>query len=186
MLKLPRTLRLDPSDTFVFEHAAEPGEWAVPGSFLFWDVDLETMPPKRRAAFRAGFLGLSSFGFSTLVVVSEARADEREAAVALLSRHLTERFGAPDEAAARAAAEEEIAFATSLCHHPEGTVLALHRSVEEGAVRERFRTLQRREPAAGGADRLHAQARAFEFVEVEDEPEERVDLAGLIEGEGRR
>ncbi|MEY3552369.1 MAG: hypothetical protein RL735_717, partial [Pseudomonadota bacterium] len=31
-MKLPRTLRLDPSDTFVFARAAEPGEWAVSGS----------------------------------------------------------------------------------------------------------------------------------------------------------
>ena len=29
MLKLLRTIRLDPSDSFVFERAAEPGEWAV-------------------------------------------------------------------------------------------------------------------------------------------------------------
>ena len=28
-VKLLRTIRLDPSDTFVFERAAEPGEWAV-------------------------------------------------------------------------------------------------------------------------------------------------------------
>lgn len=38
-LKLPRTLRLDPSDTFVFAQAAEPGEWAVTGTFLFLDGD---------------------------------------------------------------------------------------------------------------------------------------------------
>ncbi|HVD73162.1 MAG TPA: DUF6505 family protein, partial [Xanthobacteraceae bacterium] len=27
-MKLLRTIRLDPSDTFVFERAADPGEWA--------------------------------------------------------------------------------------------------------------------------------------------------------------
>ena len=31
-VKLLRTIRLDPSDTFVFERAAEPGEWAVSGA----------------------------------------------------------------------------------------------------------------------------------------------------------
>ena len=36
MILLPRTIRLDPSDTVVFSRAAEPGEWAVPGAFLFW------------------------------------------------------------------------------------------------------------------------------------------------------
>jgi len=35
-MKLIRTIRLDPSDTFVFERAAEPGEWAVSGAFAFW------------------------------------------------------------------------------------------------------------------------------------------------------
>ena len=71
-LKLPRTLRLDPSDSFVFARAAEPGEWAVTGSFLFWDRDPASLTGKDRVAFRSGFLGVRSFGFSTLVVVSEA------------------------------------------------------------------------------------------------------------------
>jgi hypothetical protein len=39
----------------VFERPAEPGEWAVPGSFLFWDADIPNLAGKRRAAFRAGF-----------------------------------------------------------------------------------------------------------------------------------
>ncbi|MES1154798.1 MAG: DUF6505 family protein, partial [Pseudorhodoplanes sp.] len=38
-MKLLRTIRLDPSDTFVFERAAEPGEWAVSGAFVFSDID---------------------------------------------------------------------------------------------------------------------------------------------------
>jgi hypothetical protein len=61
-----------------------------------------------------------------------------------------------------------------------GTVIAMHRALQDGAVREQFRTLHRREGAAPGGDRLHAFARAFEFVEVE-EPEERVDLTGMLE-----
>lgn len=179
MLKLPRTLRLDLSDTFIFPRAAEPEEWAVTGSFLFWDVDVAALSGKERAAFRAGFVGVESLGFSTLVAVAEATEAERDRAVEALSRHLLERFGAPDEAAARAAAREEIDFAASLCGHEPGTVIALHRSLEGGEVRERFRTLHRREGGPGG-DRLHAHARAFEVVEV-DEPEERVDLVGLME-----
>jgi hypothetical protein len=42
MLKLPRTIRLDPSDTFVFERAADPGEWAVSGAFVFGDCNEPT------------------------------------------------------------------------------------------------------------------------------------------------
>ena len=109
---LPRTIRLDPSDTLVFERAAEPGEWAVPGGFAFWDEAPEAMPGKRRQAFRAGFLGLASFGWSTLVEVAEATPEQDEADFARLAAlgvrglrynlHRRARFG-PGEAARHAA-----------------------------------------------------------------------------------
>ena len=177
--KLLRTLRLDPSDSFVFARAAAPGEWAVAGSFLFWDADPAAMDPKQRAAFRAGFLGLASFGFSTLAEVAEIKGAAWETVTEAFAQALVERFGAPGLEEARRAAREEIDFAASLCDHEPGTVIALHRSLEQGAIRERFRTLHRRDPALAGADRLHAFARAFEIVETE-EPEERVDLLGLM------
>ena len=47
---LLRTIRLDPSDTFVFERAAEPGEWAVSGAFMFADADPDALD--RQAARR--------------------------------------------------------------------------------------------------------------------------------------
>ncbi|PWS35678.1 hypothetical protein DFH01_18995 [Falsiroseomonas bella] len=180
MTKLPRTLRLDRSDTLIFDPAAEPGEWAVPGGFAFWDEDPATMPGKRRQAFRGGFLGLGSFGWSTLVEVAEAGADEREAAVAALAAHLRAAHGAPDEPAARAAAEEEIAFAESLCDHPPGTILALTRSIEDGEQRERFRTLHRRDTPHQAFDRLPVFGVAV--VEGEEEPLERPDLTALGRG----
>lgn len=176
--KLPRTLRLDPSDTFVFERAAEPGEWAVTGSFLFFDADLGSLAGKERAAFRSGFVGVRSLGFSTLVVVSEASAAERAEAVETLAGHILQRFGAPSPEAARAAAEEEIEAAASLCTLPVGSVVALHRSARGGEIAEEFRSLHQRAP---GADPLHG--RAFHFVETdEDGPEEQADLVGLLKG----
>jgi hypothetical protein len=186
--RLPRTLRLDPSDTVVFDRAAEPGEWAVPGGFAFWDEDPSALTGRRRQAFRAGFLGLGSFGWSTLVEVAEAAPAERAAAVEALAARILRAYGAPGPEAARAAAEDEIAFAESLCDHPPGTVLALARSVEDGAVRERFRTLHRRDgPPSTDRDRLPV----FGVVEVEgeDEAPERPDLAALGRSgdeEGRR
>lgn len=184
MLKLPRTIRLDPSDTFVFERAAEPGEWAVSGAFVFWNQDPATLGQKARVAMRSGFLGIDSFGWSTLAIVTEATEAERDAMVERLAAKLLEKFGAPDLAAARLAAEEEVAFAASLCDHAAQTLLAVQRSVENGEIRERFRTLRPRE-AAGDADRLHAHASAFTFHEVEgdDEPAEQVDLMGLIKAD---
>jgi len=181
MLKLPRTIRLDPSDNFVFERAAEPGEWAVSGAFVFWNQDPATMTQKQRVALRSGFLGVGSLGWSTLAIVTEATEAERDAVVERLAAQLLAKFGAPDQEAARAAAEEEVAFAAALCDHPAQTLLAVQRSTENGEIRERFRTLKPRE-ASGDADSLHAHARAFTFHEIEgDEPTEEVDLLGLME-----
>jgi hypothetical protein len=172
-LKLPRTVRLDPSDTFVFARAAEPGEWAVTGTFLFFGVDPAGIEGKERQAFRAGFLGIESFGWSTLAVVTEASAEERAAAVERLAAQLVARCGAPDLVTARAAAEEEVAFAASLCDHEPETLLGLQRTAEGESVRESFRTLHRR------ASRIEPIG-AFRFVEVEEEEHgEEVDLAAL-------
>ena len=181
MLKLPRTIRLDPSDTFVFERAADPGEWAVSGAFLFWNHDLTKLAQKQRVALRSGFLGIESLGWSTLAIVTETTETERQAVVERLTAQLLDKFEAPDLDAARSAAEEEVAFAASLCDHPAQTLLAVQRNIEDGEIRERFRTLKPREGAAG-ADRLHTHASAFTFHEIEgdDEPAEEVDLLGLM------
>jgi hypothetical protein len=175
-LKLPRAIRLDPSDGFVFRKAAEPGEWLVTGSFLFTPESVTGLDTKGRVAFRSGFLGIASFGWSTLAIVTEVTVEEREEVIAQLARQFADKLGAPDLATARAAAEEEIAFAASLCDHPAQTLLALHRTLEEGEIRERFRTLMPRGDAPKDA------FRAFEFVETdgEGEPQEEVDLMQLI------
>jgi hypothetical protein len=175
-LKLPRAIRLDPSDNFVFRKAAEPGEWLVTGSFLFTPESVAGLDTKGRVAFRSGFLGIASFGWSTLAIVTEATAEDREHAVAQLAAQFVKKLGAPDLTAARAAAEEEIAFAASLCDHPAQTLLALHRTLEEGEIRERFRTLMPR------GDTPKDAFRAFEFVETdgEDESQEQVDLMQLM------
>lgn len=170
-MKLLRTIRLDPSDTLVFSRAAEPGEWAVSGAFVFWEQPVETLIGKERAAFRSGLLGIASLGWSTLAVVSEAGTEERAAAVEALAGQLVARFGAPDMAMARAAAEQEIAFSAGLAEPAVGTLVAVHRSVENGEVRERFRTL------LPTGDEKHN--RVFHFEPIEDGPEERVDLMGL-------
>src|SRR5664279_3809847 len=75
----------DPSDTFVFERAAEPGEWAVSGAFVFWNRDKAGLGQKQRVALRSGFLGIDSLGWSTLAIVTEATEAERQAIVARLA-----------------------------------------------------------------------------------------------------
>src|SRR3954467_13232032 len=136
VVKLLRTIALDPSDTFIFDPAAEPGEWAVSGAFRFWSDDPDKLEGKARTAFRNGFLGLQSWGWSTLVQIVEATDADRRAVVDLLARQLVEKLQAPDLATAGKAAEEEVAFVESLCVQPADTLIAVHRTAEDGEVRE--------------------------------------------------
>jgi hypothetical protein len=176
--RLPRTIRLDPSDKVVFAHAAEPGEWAVPGTFLFWGRPPESLSRKEAIAFRSGFLGVESFGHSTLVAVQEARPEERAAMVERLAQQLVAHLGAPSLDLARPAAEEEVAMAESLCRdHTVNTLLALHRTQDAGAIREQFRSLRPRDETAFSASHLQGHDRAFQFFE--EEAEDHVDLFDL-------
>ena len=177
MTRLPRTIRMDPSDTVVFAHAAEPGEWAVPGTFLFWGRPPDSMSRKETIAFRTGFLGVPSFGHSTLVVVQDARADERAEMVQILAQQLVMHLGAPSLQAALPAAEEEVALAESLCAgHAPNTLIALHRRHDGDAVVEQFRTLTPRDDSAFSGRHLQGHDRAFHFVE---EVDDHVDLLAL-------
>jgi hypothetical protein len=176
-MKLLRTIRLDPSDAFVFERAAEPGEWAVAGAFAFLDADPAMLEGKARSAFRSGFLGIATLGWSTLVQVVAASEADRSAAIETLAARLVEHFGAPDLAAARAAAGEEVAFAASLAEHPLDTLIAMHRVQQDGEIRETFRTLR---PRAGAKP-----LRAFAFLEVEGEEEARGEEVDLVTLGGR-
>ncbi len=178
-VKLLRTIRLDPSDTFVFEKAAEPGEWAVSGAFVFWDIDASALQGKARSAFRSGFLGVESLGWSTLVQIVEADAADRARVVDLLAEKLVAHFGAPDINTARLAADEEVNFAEQLCTEPKDILVGVHRSFEDGAVRETFRTLRPREGAKPN--------RVFEFLEVDgaddDQGADQVDLLAMADRE---
>ncbi len=178
MSRLPRTIRLDPSDKVVFAQAAEPGEWAVVGTFLFWGRNAGSLSRKEQIAFRSGFLGVESFGFSTLVTVQDARPEERAALVDALAQQLVKHLGAPSLDLARPAAEEEVALAESLCaDHPINTLIALHRQQDGAAIREQFRTLKPRDETAFSGSHLQGHDRAFHFVE--EEVEEHLDLFSL-------
>jgi uncharacterized protein DUF6505 len=179
-VKLLRTIALDLSDTFVFDVPAGPGDWAVSGAFRFCNRDPAKLSGKDRSAFRSGFLGVQSWGWSTLAQIVHASEDDRHRLVELLARQLVERFGAPDPATARLAAEEEVRFVQSLCTHPVSTLIAVHRSASDGEVRESFRRLQLREGQGHG--------KAFSFMEIEDdtEPDGDLNLANMSEEPPRR
>jgi hypothetical protein len=175
-LKLPRAIRLDPSDSFVFDRVAEPGEWVVSGAFMFHGRDPGAFAAKEKVAFRSGWLGIASFGWSTLAVVTEINGAEREKVLDVLAGQIHAAFNAPSMEAARGAAVEELAFAASLCEHPPQTLLGVQRVFEDGEIHERFRTIAAREDFSKGGFKV------FTFDEAEEQPVEEIDLARLSKG----
>ena len=140
-MKLARTIRLDVSDSHVFEHPAAAGEWAITGTFAFVDGDPAGWSGKQQLAFRTGWLGVGSFGHSTFVQVVEISSEEYEQAVQTLALHLTETYGAPNPAAATQAARQEIDDMAALCDHPPGTLLAIERAIADRDITEKTRVL---------------------------------------------
>ncbi len=137
-MRLPRVIRLDASDTRIFERAAEPGEWAVTGAFAFTHADPASLTGKRRQAFANGFLGTTSFGRATLVEVAEIDEAGHADVVQRLALHFIAEYGAPDLAAALPAARDEDAFAASICEHKLHTLLAVERELSDDGIVERF------------------------------------------------
>lgn len=141
-MRFPRIVRLDDSDSRVYEKLAVPGEWAVPGSFVFVNVDPDSLSGKQQEAFCRGFLGTTSFGWGTLVMVDEIDDQEYQTVIERLADHFVRHYGAPDREAALAAAREEVGFAASLCDHEIHTLLALERKVEGDTIVENFRVVR--------------------------------------------
>ena len=149
-MKFARTLRLDPSDTQVFDTPAPPGEWAVTGTFAFLADDPAAWTTKQKLAFKSGWLGLGSFGRATFVQVTVMPDAQFDDVVRQLAAHLFEHYGAPDMVAALQAARGECEDMAALCDHPAGTMLAIERDVADAGVTERVRVI----PAEG--DGQHA------------------------------
>lgn len=144
--KLARTIHFDISDQNVFARPAESGEWAISGGFAFSNWTEAELTGKARQAFANGWLGLSSFGRATFVAVAQIEPAEYDALVDALAQHFVDAYGAPDLAAARGPAREELAFMADLCaDHAPNTLLAVERSFSEAGVREAFRAIEPRD-----------------------------------------
>ena len=141
-MKLAKTIRFDPSDLNIFPLAADEGEWALVGTFCFAAIGESDIKGKIKQAFRNGFLGLDSMGFSTLVSIVTVKPDDLGKIENRLCSIFMNEFGAPDEATAMAAVTEEIKFMADLCaEHKTGTLLAIERSIGDEGIRESFRSL---------------------------------------------
>jgi len=151
-VRLARTLRFDDSDARVFETAAEPGEWAISGAFAFSNWSADDLTGKARQAFANGWLGLESFGRATFVAVARIEPAEYAALVDRLAAHFVERYGAPDLAAARPVAEEELGFMRGMCEdHDPNTLLVVSRELVDAGVSESFRAIR---PAEATLDQV--------------------------------
>ena len=135
-----RVIRLDDSDLNVFDLAAEPGEWAVPGTFAFSNWSEDDLTGKARQAFAHGWLGLSSFGRASVVAVTPITTAEKAGLTDALAAHFVAAWGAPHLDAARPVAAEEIAHMAALCEgNPENSLIVLERELTASGVRDRFR-----------------------------------------------
>ena len=157
-MKFLRAIRLDDSDTEVYERASEPGEWAVPGSFAFLDADPRSLAGKQLQAFKSGFLGTCSFGWTTLVEIAEIDEDEYQQVIDRLAAHFMEDYGAPHIAAALPAAGEEADYAATICEYPLSTLLAIEREFGEDGIVESLKVVK---PNAGS----HADVRIWAIEE---------------------
>ena len=160
-MKFPRSVRLDSSDLNVFDRAAEPGEWAVPGTFAFLERDPDSLGNKEQLAFQSGWLGTGSFGWASLVEIAEIDDDALQDVVGRLARHFVDHYGAPGIAEATPAARQEADYAASLCSHKNNTLLSLVREYSDEGIVERFRVIR--------PDRAQDHARIWEIETDENE-----------------
>lgn len=139
-MNFARVIRMDDSDLNVFHTAAEPGEWAIPGTFAFSNWTEDDIAGKSRQEFAHGWLGLESFGRASVVAVTSISEAERDALIDILAFHFTEAWGAPHIDAARPVAEEEIAHMVQMCSdQAENTLMVLERELTDAGVKDKFR-----------------------------------------------
>ena len=136
-MKLARTIRLDVSDTNAFTAVAEPGEWAITGTFAFADIDPSALINKDKIEFREGWMGTETFGRSTFVQVTTIAQAHYEETVRRLAGHIFESYGAPGMIDALKAARAEVDEMVKICEHPIGTLLTIERTADDQAITER-------------------------------------------------
>jgi len=140
-MKLARVIHLDNSDANVFSNSATEGEWAITGTFAFIDTDLNTLSRKDVLGFKEGWLGLSTFGYATLVEVSTMKDSEFDSACRRLATHIYEKYNAPGMLVALEAATNEIKDMGVICQHSEGTLLSIKREISEKEIKEQVRVI---------------------------------------------
>jgi hypothetical protein len=145
-MKFSKTIRFDKSDLNVFEISSEEGEWAISGAFEYSNDTMISLKGKRKQSFSNGFLGLESYGRSTLVSISKINQKEKEKLSYSLACYFVKQYRAPSFDDASFAANQEISFMIELCEkHEIGTLLAVNRTLEDDGIHEKFRSLPKQD-----------------------------------------
>lgn len=140
---LARAIHFDESDMNVFSSPARTGEWCVSGGFEFSNWSQGDLVGKQRQAFANGWMGLETGGRVTFVAVTQIEPHERTQLVELLAQHFVTYYGAPDLAAARPVAEEELSQMMELCEeHAANTLLTVARELTDAGVKESYRVIE--------------------------------------------
>ena len=148
-MKFAKTIRFDKSDLNIFPLASEEGELAVVGTFNFYNLKQVDLKGKVKKAFSNGFMGCTTFGYSTLVSLVNIKEKELQQLKKNLGKLLIDNFGAPSIEIAERAANEEINFMLDLCkNHEIGSLLSLSRTWETKGIKEKFRNLPKADSCA--------------------------------------
>ena len=148
-MKFAKTIRFDKSDLNIFPLASEEGELAIVGTFNFYNLKQDDLKGKVKQAFSNGFMGCTTFGYSTLVSLVNIKEKELQQLKTNLGKFLIDNFGAPSQEMAEEAANEEINFMLDLCkNHEIGSLLSLSRTCETDGIKEKFRNLPKADSCA--------------------------------------
>ena len=148
-MKFAKTIRFDKSDLNIFPLASEEGELAIVGTFNFYNLKQDDLKGKVKQAFSNGFMGCTTFGYSTLVSLVNIKEKELQQLKTNLGKFLIDNFGAPSREIAERAANEEINFMLDLCkNHEIGSLLSLSRTWETEGIKETFRNLPKADSCA--------------------------------------
>ena len=148
-MKFAKTIRFDKSDLNIFPLASEEGELAIVGTFNFYNLKQDDLKGKVKQAFSNGFMGCTTFGYSTLVSLVNIKEKELQQLKTNLGKFLIDNFGAQSQEMAEEAAHEEINFMLDLCkNHEIGSLLSLSRTWEADGIKEKFRNLPKADSCA--------------------------------------
>ena len=148
-MKFAKTIRFDKSDLNIFPTIAEEGELAVVGTFSFFNFGEENLKGKMKQAFSNGFLGIPSFGYSTLISLTQVEEEDLKSLKNTLSDCFLKNYGAPSFEHAYKAADDEVNLMLDLCSsHDKGSLISISREITKDGIKENFRNLPKAESCA--------------------------------------